>query len=190
MKILVAVILSFICAYAGADNNRGFYIGVGMAENMYDDDVIDVSNSRAVELLGGYKYNAALGVEIRVGQGSSNGKSDTYNDPNAIGEELPGRLEREIDSYYAVYYKPELVNDEAKLYLLLGYMDIDSIETIQAQDGTVISELSVAESGASYGVGIGFIVTEKINFNIEYRTLPKQNDVESEIVSANFDYRF
>jgi hypothetical protein len=100
MKRLLAVVMSLVSVCAMADNERGFYVGVGMAEFMYDDETIDVSNARTAEILGGYKYNAALGVEIRYGTGVSEGKSK--NDATA------GRLKREIDSYYAVYYKPEL----------------------------------------------------------------------------------
>ena len=183
MKRLLAVAMSLMSVCAVADNARGFYVGAGMTEFMYDDEMINVGNARTAEILGGYKYNAALGVEIRYGTGVNEGESEGDND-------LPGRLERDIDSYYAVYYKPELINDEAKLYLLLGYMDVDSTESVVAADGSTISELDISESGASYGVGIGFILNERFNFNIEYRTLPEQNDVETEIVSANFDYRF
>ena len=179
MKLLLAVVMSLLSVCAMADNARGFYVGVGMAEFMYDDEVIDVGNARTAEILGGYKYNAALGLEIRYGAGVSEANSEDDDS-----------LEREIDSYYAVYYKPELINDEAKLYLLLGYMDVDASETLFAQDGSEVSQLDISESGASYGIGIGFILNQRFNFNIEYRTLPEQNDVETEIVSANFDYRF
>ncbi len=182
MKRLLAAVMSLMSICAMADNERGFYIGAGMAEFMYDDEVIDVSNARTAEILGGYKYNAALGVEVRYGTGVSEGKSSS--------SDLPGRLKREIDSYYAVYYKPELINDEAKLYLLLGYMDMDASETLLAPDGSALSQTDFSQSGASYGIGVGFILTERFNFNVEYRTLPEHNNTETEIVSANFDYRF
>lgn len=190
MKNFVAVVLCLVSVCAMADNQRGFYVGVGMAEFLYDDEVIDPGNSRSAELIGGYKYNGALGVEIRYGTGIAESKGNTYVDPANITAELPGRFTRELDSYYAVYYKPELINDEAKLYLLLGYMDIDSSETILAQDGSTVSQVNLSESGASYGIGVGFILPHNFNFNVEYRTLPKQNGVETEVVSANFDYRF
>lgn len=182
MKRLLAVVMSLVSVCAMADNERGFYVGVGMAEFMYDDETIDVSNARTAEILGGYKYNAALGVEVRYGTGVSEGKSK--NDATA------GRLKREIDSYYAVYYKPELINDEAKLYLLLGYMDMDGTETLHAPDGTATLQADFSQSGASYGIGVGFILNERFNFNVEYRTLPEHRNTETEIVSANFDYRF
>lgn len=187
MKVLVALVLSVLSVCVAADNARGFYVGGGVGFVMYDDDVIEVRNSRSAEIFGGYKYNSLLGLEVRAGQGVAAGKSDTYPDPANADAELPGDLERELGSYYSIYYKPELINDEAKLYLLLGYMEMDSTETVSG-----VSDVSVSESGASYGIGIGFVVTEKLNFNIEYRTLPESsaNDIETTMASANFDYRF
>lgn len=189
MKVLATIILSALSFGALADNSRGFYVGAGMAEVMYDDDEPDVSNSRAFELFGGYKYNSALGLEIRAGRGAKSGKGEIFYTDSEDNLEV-GQVERELDSYYSVYYKPELINDEAKLYLLLGYMKADSTETMIGGSGAVMGEEEFSESGASYGIGVGFIVTEKINFNVEYRTIPSEGDNEPSIVSANFDYRF
>lgn len=187
MKISVAVILMLFSNFALTDNNRGFYAGAGASVTMFDDDVIDIDNAHALELVGGYKYNAWLGVDLRIGKGISAGESDTY----LVGaDELNGRLKREIDNYYSIYYKPEVINDEAKIYLLIGYISMDFSEQIDAADGTRISSISGTESGASYGIGIGFVINEQVNFNIEYRTIPDEEDRDPAMASANFDYRF
>lgn len=187
MKISVAVIFMLFSVVVLADNNQGFYAGAGASVTMFDDELVDVDNAHAFELVGGYKYNAWLGVDLRVGKGISAGESDTY----FIGsDEMNGRLKREVDNYYSVYYKPEVINDEAKLYLLIGYTSMDFSEEIDAADGTRVSSVSGSESGASYGIGIGFIINKQVNFNIEYRTLPDERDSDPAMASANFDYRF
>lgn len=187
MKKLMAVILILFPVFVLADNNRGFYAGAGAAVTIYDDDVIDVDNAHALELVGGYKYNAWLGVDLRIGKGVAAGENDTYL---VGGDEVNGRLKREVDNYYSVYYKPEVINDEAKIYLLIGYTSMDFSEEIDAADGTRVSSVSGSESGTSYGIGIGFIINKQVNFNIEYRTLPDERDSDPAMASANFDYRF
>src|SRR5690606_5203705 len=143
MKIFTASILMFFSAFALADNNRGFYAGAGASVTMFDDDVIDVDNAHALELVGGYKYNAWLGVDVRLGKGVSAGESDTYFVGN---DEMNGRLKREVDNYYSVYYKPEVINDEAKLYLLLRHIVVDLTEQINATDRTIVSSVGGTEA--------------------------------------------
>lgn len=187
MKISMAVIFMLFSVVVLADNNQGFYAGAGASVTMFDDEVVDVDNAHAFELVGGYKYNAWLGVDLRVGKGISAGESDTY----FVGSnEMNGRLKREVDNYYSVYYKPEVINDEAKLYLLIGYTSMDFSEEIDAADGTRVFSVSGSESGASYGIGVGFIINKQVNFNIEYRTLPDEGSHDPAMASANFDYRF
>lgn len=187
MKISMAAIFMLFSVVVLADNNQGFYAGAGASVTMFDDEVVDVDNAHAFELVGGYKYNAWLGVDLRVGKGISAGESDTY----FVGSnEMDGRLKREVDNYYSVYYKPEVINDEAKLYLLIGYTSMDFSEEIDAADGTRVSSVSGSESGASYGIGVGFMINKQVNFNIEYRTLPDEGSHDPAMASANFDYRF
>jgi len=187
MKISMAAIFMLFSVVVLADNNQGFYAGAGASVTMFDDEVVDVDNAHAFELVGGYKYNAWLGVDLRVGKGISAGESDTY----FVGSnEMDGRLKREVDNYYSVYYKPEVINDEAKLYLLIGYTSMDFSEEIDTADGTRVSSVSGSESGASYGIGVGFMINKQVNFNIEYRTLPDERDSDPAMASANFDYRF
>src|SRR5690606_41637975 len=109
MKKLMAVILILFPVFVLADNNRGFYAGAGAAVTIYDDDVIDVDNAHALELVGGYKYNEWLGVDLRIGKGISAGEGDTYL---VGGNELNGRVKREDDSFYSIYYKLEDIKDE------------------------------------------------------------------------------
>src|SRR6187402_48408 len=87
LKKTSLLVLGLIALPAFADNNKGFYVGIGMSgvDDKQDfqtiDNVeynIDTNQLRLVELIGGYKYNAALGGEIRLGSGVSSGEGTPF----------------------------------------------------------------------------------------------------------------
>ncbi len=177
MKILILVFLSLLSIQAVAD--QGFYVGGGGGLVRFDDEVATGASLKnvelgAAELLGGYKYNNALGIEVRAG---SNLKKRTI---------ATGGVEREIaiDHYESIYYRPELTNPEAKLYALIGYSQVEQ------SSSTGTDEVSDSLSGLSYGIGIGFTMNPDFNFNIEYRRLLDESDFEINIAGINIDYRF
>ena len=188
MKKIFALAIGLLALPALADNNQGFYAGAGFASiKDYQDGVEDLSRIKAGELFGGYKYNAALGVELRVGSGFSTGTSNFYFSDGQL--QTGGILERDIDSYQSIYYKPELVNDEAKLYALLGYTHLSSSAKTTSSTGLVTS-LDTSASGFSYGLGIGFVVDEHFNVNFEYRNICEDVSGKPNLASVNIDYRF
>jgi opacity protein-like surface antigen len=189
MKKLCVLALSLLALPVLADNNRGFYLGAGAASLKDDQDgVEDISQIRAAEFFGGYKYNNALGIELRLGKGQSTGTSNTYLDVANVLQ--PGSLEREIGNYRSIYYKPELVNDEAKLYALLGYTHVSTSGTIKDEAGALVRSTDVSASGFSYGVGIGFVINDHFNINIEYKNLSDEISDKPNLASLNLDYRF
>jgi hypothetical protein len=189
MKKLCILALGLLALPALADNNRGFYVGLGGAGIKDEQDgVNNVSRIRAIELFGGYKYNNALGGEIRIGSSQKSGTGKNY--ATADGTVLSGNLERDIDSYESIYYKPELVNDEAKLYALLGYTHLSTSGKVTDQAGTVIYDVEDSASGFSYGVGVGFVINEHFNVNFEYRSICKEVSNKPNLAAVNIDYRF
>lgn len=189
MKKLCVLALSLLTLPALADNERGFYIGAGVASiDDLQDGIDNVSQIRAVELFGGYKYNAALGVELRLGNGQTTGESNRYFD--STGKLQSGSLERDIGSYQSIYYKPELVNDEAKLYALLGYTHLNSSGKIFDATGKLVSSSDDSASGYSYGLGVGFVINEHFNINLEYKNICEEISGKPNLASVNIDYRF
>lgn len=177
MKKAYLLALGLLAIPALADNNRGFYLGVGASGISDEQDApVDTTQIRAGELLGGYKYNAALGVELRLGSGLREGSSKE------------GDLEREIGDYQSIYYKPELVNDDAKLYALLGYTRVTSSANQDTAAAVANKELSY--SGASYGIGVGFVINKQFNINFEYKNLCDDLYNKPSVASVNLDYRF
>lgn len=196
MKNLTVLLLSLISAYAAADNTRGFYLGAGLGFTRFQDtSEFDYGTNdlrfRTIELFGGYKYSSPLGLELRVaGNYPKLDRTESVDGPT--GDET---LEHEytIDQYESLYYRPELANEEAKLYGLLGYSRLKRTQTTtNLTDGSTFgeAETSETESGLSYGVGVGFVVNVDYNINFEYRRIIDKSDYKANVAAINFDYRF
>jgi len=152
--------------YAGGNLN---YIDAGVSDAQNDDTTF-----RSIEALAGYKYNGWLGGEIRIGIGTSDESYATATGDYEVG----------IDHHESLYYRAESANDVAKLYGLLGFTSAQT----SIDDGTTSS--SGSESGFSYGAGIGFVASEVVNVNFEYRVLLSKEDYDYSLFSIGFDYRF
>lgn len=213
MKKLSLLAAGLLALNAFADNDRGFYVGLGGAViDDYQDGIENLSHIKAQELFGGYKYNDALGVELRIGNGRTTGTT-SYNLPyeDSQGVNLPNQrhfysIEREINHYTSIYYKPELVNEEAKLYALIGFTSVstegsrqdDVKKAVSNSSGNITwNTLSTAttkdsgtHSGFSYGVGVGFVLAEHFNLNIEYRNICNDISGKPNMLGVNVDYRF
>jgi opacity protein-like surface antigen len=188
MKIICALALSLVVMPVLADNNQGYYLGIG-ATSIKDiqDGSEDITRIQTNELLGGYKYNDALGLELRLGRGQKAGSR--YYELDKDGAKL-GHLKRDISGYQSIYYRSELVNDEAKLYALIGYSQLKSelmIQNINEGEKKITNERF---SGLSYGVGVGFVVGEQLNLNLEYKVFCDDIGNDFNAGSLNLDYRF
>ena len=134
----------------------------------------DDNTWQPLELFGGYKLNPFVGGEIRVGA-SSGGDSN-------------------ITNYESIYYRTESSNSVGKTYLLVGYTHAD----VEAQTG------NFNFNGFSYGAGVGFVINDHFNLNLEYKVLSNAKgtwyqdkftrvedlNIKLSSVSATVDYRF
>ncbi|HSC69341.1 MAG TPA: porin family protein [Cellvibrio sp.] len=160
-------------AFAGDNTLGGFYAGGGLADVKMRFDEGGSLDWTAVEALGGYKHNAYLGGEARVGFASEHGIDLLYN---------------------TLYFRTESSNDTAKTYLLLGY----SFGVLKLDESDEGEDDTVSVNGLAYGAGVGFAVTPQLNFNIEYQMIMdgdakyegESQDMELSGVSLNLDYRF
>jgi opacity protein-like surface antigen len=170
---LAALVLGLpMVVIAGDNSTDGFYAGGGVADVKLRFDEGGSLDWTTGEVIGGYKHSPFVGGEARLGYGSENGFDLLYT---------------------SFYYRTESSNDTAKTYLLFGYtlgqvmLDADS-----GEDDTV------SLNGFSYGVGVGFPVTSRLNFNLEYRMILDgkskfedfKENVELSGASVNVDYRF
>src|SRR5690606_30589290 len=103
----------------------------------------------------------------------------------------PGQtIHYSLDSYTAVYFRPEITNQEARLYFLLGQTSFDVSSEIVDSEDNLIAEGVENFSGPSYGFGAGWYYGPNFTFNLELRKL--LDDDKDEFTSVNFgmDYRF
>lgn len=196
---LIFIVLGANISYA--DHKRGLFAGVAgsyisndtlIAENAHRKDV-DIP---ALEINLGYKYNSLLSMDVRSGKGLH-----TRSIPTSLEASATGFNEYSIDSYRSYYWRPELINSEAKIYLLLGYttldFSIDEFQNIEDGDPSRLPGSKLSEKGKSYGLGVGWFINDKLTFNVEYRVLIEKDDVGSQnqeleftTFTAGFDYRF
>lgn len=163
---------------AMADNNRGFFAGVGVsAINVDDSASFDKANLWTAELFGGYKFNSWLGGEVRYGTGL--GEEELYLDWG-----VPGTAKMDIDNSVSVYYRAESVNQTGRFYALLGYSDVEY--TVIGEGG----KATLSEDDFSWGLGAGFIIAPKLNLNFEYRNLIDVEDYRFTTITTSLDYRF
>jgi hypothetical protein len=180
-KSLISIaLLSALATSAYADNRSGFYAGLGGLRVETDLRSVGGGSSavNAAELFGGYKHNAYIGGELRVGVGVSES-----NFLATVGTETAS-VELTIPTYQSIYYRVESANQTAKSYLLLGYSSVELESEFQSRTG------SDTEGGLSYGGGIGFVINERGNLNFEYRVLVDTSSRELTTLGVNYDFRF
>lgn len=167
MRLLVTAGLLALPVSSWAINTEpaGFYAGVGVSQ-------IDFSGKKTVnlkekpewtaaELSAGYKHSPFVGVETRLGIGSS---------PDLM--------------YGGIYYRTESANDTAKTYLLAGF----SAATIDSDNGGKDSSLSGFSYGAGVGFPVGSNLNFNLEYRVLLDD--GDEDVKLNAFTASVDYRF
>ncbi|MDO3387577.1 porin family protein [Gilvimarinus sp. SDUM040013] len=161
-----------------ADNNRGFFAGVGAsAINVDDSASFDKANLWTAEIFGGYKLNPWLGAEVRYGTGL--GEEELYLDYAGLST-----TKMDIDNSVSIYYRAEAVNQTGRFYALLGYSDVEFTVLGNGASATL------SEDDFSWGLGAGFIVAPKLSLNFEYRNLVDVDAYRFTTITTSLDYRF
>ncbi len=185
--LLATAILLFACAVS-ADDQDGLFIGGNWASldaNFFDDEKNSITY-RTLEFYGGYRINSWLGFDGRIGLGLTS--EDIANDGNTSDDTSDDyTYEDSVQHFEAIYYRPELSNETAKLYALLGLANVvrNGSNFSDGQSGGTKSD-----SGFSYGAGIGFVINKRFNLNFEYRSLLDQDGAEYSSVGGGVDFRF
>ncbi len=185
IPLVTAALLSSQFASA-APHDRGFFVGGNLGYVITEDLMVtgveeDEINFRAYEINFGYKYNNWLGVDIRFGSGLTDRSFD-----NTGG----GDTEFGLGSYSAIYFRPEITNNDARLYFLIGQTSFDVTSVNIDSTGASSNPQSGSYSGASYGMGAGWYNGPDFSVNLELRKLMDDEDGDFSSVHLGFDYRF
>lgn len=190
MKFLfLSASLLLLSNTALANQDRGFYVGGAGAYLSSETFRSPLDNEDkvylpALEFVGGFRYNNLVGLDIRMAAGLNERDSN----PDTVAE----LVEYSLDNYASMYYRAELVNEEARLYGLLGYTFLNaSRETPNiAEGGANFEKVELSEQGFSYGIGIGWFVDINVTMNVEYRILIDTEEYDFDVVTFGWDYRF
>ena len=187
MKPILAATIALLILYSGiafASKDRGVYVGAGFnlvnigAEDRFSNDV----QFKVGEILLGYKHNRFVGLEARTGM-SLNDEVIAINQNGNSGADTT--LKASFSTYTSIYYRAEFANEIAKLYLLLGQTQLSTVNEF-----TDTNDVTLTDSGFSYGIGLGLWLNERINLNFEIKNLVT-TDTDSFFSSGiNVDYRF
>lgn len=182
---LIAVLLAAICSnIALADKDKGFYAGAGI--DLVGVGVKDIYRNgvtfKVGELQFGYKHSKWLIAEVRAGA-SLNDEIIAYDNNDSLG--IPDFSTTSIDYFYSAYYRAEISNEIAKLYLLVGQTQMQT--TSEFED---VAKLTLSDSGLSYGLGFGLWLDERMNLNFEYKVLVDTSVDSFKASTISADYRF
>ncbi|MFL0802340.1 MAG: porin family protein [Agarilytica sp.] len=185
MRVLILAFFVLTALSANASKDKGVYIGgsVSLVNVGVNDPFSNEVTFKTGEILLGYKYNRYLGAEIRRGQ-SLQEEVISVDDPNTG---LEDSVTATLDSYWSYYYRAELANEIAKVYLLLGQ---SSITTQIEFDESGRADFEASESGLSYGIGFGLWLDERMNLNFEFKNLVSTDTDNFTSGSISADYRF
>ncbi|HTF97796.1 MAG TPA: outer membrane beta-barrel protein [Cellvibrio sp.] len=160
-KIMTVGLLALpVSALAINTEPAGFYAGTGLSQIEFSGSSDEDPDWTALELSGGYKHSPYVGVETRLGFGSS---------PDLM--------------YGGLYYRTESANETAKTYLLLGFGGAN----IEAESGDDFS-LSGISYGA--GIGFPVARNLNFNLEYRVLVDDSGEDVSLNALTASLDYRF
>ena len=147
------------------------YIGLSIASLNFDSTINGnvLENGHPLALIGkiGYDFMDNLGIEARAGVGV---KTDTI-----------GTATDKLKSLYAVYLKPNVtVFEKVNVFGLLGYGTVN--ETVNG--------ISNNSSGASYGAGLSYKMSENLNIGIDAVRYATKNSQNSDAYAFGFEYKF
>lgn len=229
MKKLLLTALSSLAMGAYAADDHKFYAGGGLSfwelkNSEQGDGKINLS---ALEASAGYEALPWLAIEGRVGFGIERDREEfstgLYNNTlNAETELMDFKQDItdakvELEYYASIYLKPQIKNDTAVLYGLLGYTTYSTtfegytqtymgsytpstgVITDWNRDGaaTALPSDSQSESNFSMGLGVGFYFKDRYVFNIEYKNFAQsapvgdtENSVRANGLNFGVNYSF
>lgn len=231
-KLLLIALSTSLAMGANAADEHKFYAGGGLSLWNVDTGVQGRTHINLSTLDGivGYEVLPWLAVEGRAGVGIERDKTEAYFDfyniqPVDGSDDLSSFqqdsliLKSELNYYASFYLKPQIKNDIAVFYGLIGFTTYDSeFEIIQQtyegqylindDDELVVTSYnpmgdptygaySESEVSFSMGVGVGFFFHDRYAVNFEWKNLVQSKpfgDTEGELgiegVTANVTYSF
>lgn len=221
--------LSSLAMGAYAADDHKFYAGGGLSfwelKNSAQGD--GKVNLTALEGAAGYEALPWLAIEGRIGIGAERDRdyftTGMYNNTANLGSGTINfnqdvtDLKAELEYYASIYVKPQIRNDVAIFYGLVGYSAYSATFEgyTQTFEGTynpssnqitnvdrsgeaiALSGESQSESNFSMGLGVGFYFKDKYVLNIEYKNFAQsapigdtENSIRANGLTLGINYSF
>jgi OOP family OmpA-OmpF porin len=177
---LAVLLLALASTAAFADNDEGFYAGVGVGQ--FNVEISNVSSATfkgddtVYKVFGGYRMSSFLGFELDyVDLGSA---SDTVSNV---------KIETKINGW-APYVTGTIALGPIELLGRLGYYfyNID----VKGTSGAIAASGSKSTEDLVYGVGIGITLFERLHARLEYEEFDLGDTKKSNAVWLSGAWRF
>jgi opacity protein-like surface antigen len=199
LVIAVATCASFPLAAQAAggispsteENRTGWFAGAGIGSLSLESTGMRSQDLGYVFVQGGWRFNRYLAVGVRAGA-SSDTVLDLEEDFDIdFGVDLePPEVDLKLAGVYGVFAQAYLpLAENWDLYALVGY----SQATIEVSAEDVYGEVSASDSSGSfsYGVGVSWIVSPRMAFDLEYQPVVAEgSDWSASSLNLGFRFRF
>jgi opacity protein-like surface antigen len=179
MKKLLLLSLSTLAMSAHAWQPT-YYLGSGFSSWQLSphEGTSSTFSIRSLEGMAGVELTPYTAVEVRLGAGVSSSRVYIRNENGDIS-----KADMEVPYYASLYFKPQIRNEKASLYGLLGYTSMD----LSIGEGVALDD-SFAD--LSLGIGVTFAINEHFDFNAEWKKLIMSEDFDMRGSTIGFTYRF
>jgi opacity protein-like surface antigen len=176
---------------AAAENRTGWFAGAGIGSLSLESTGMRSQDLGYVFVQGGWRFSRYLAVGVRAGA-SSETVLDLEEDFDIdFGFDLePPEVDLKLAGVYGVFAQAYLpLADNWDLYALVGY----SQATIEVGAEDVYGEVSASDSSGSfsYGVGVSWLVSPRMAFDLEYQPVVAEgSDWSASSLNLGFRFRF
>lgn len=173
------------------ENRTGWFAGAGIGSLSLESTGMRSQDLGYVFVQGGWRFNRFLAVGVRAGASSAavlNLEEDFDIDfEPGLG---PTEVDLRLVSVYGVFAQAYLpLAENWDLYALVGY----SQATLEVSVDEIPWEASVSDSSGSfsYGVGVSWIVSPRVAFDLEYQPVVAEgSDWSASSLNLGFRFRF
>jgi opacity protein-like surface antigen len=179
MKKLLLLGLSVLATSAHAWQ-PAYYVGSGVTWWQFGvHGLPGTATIGTLEGLAGIDFTPYTAVEVRLGAGMNTGRQ----------RYVETTLEIDTPYFASIYFKPQLRNEIASLYGLLGATttDVNANFSPSIQPGDTVDD---TYTDLSYGIGVSFVASEHFDVTFEWKKLIATDEFDMRGGTIGFTYRF
>jgi opacity protein-like surface antigen len=176
---------------AAEENRTGWFAGAGIGSLSLEATGLRSQDVGYVFVQGGWRFSRFLAVGVRAGASSASVLDLEEDFDIDLGVDLePAEIDLSLASVYGVFAQAYLpIAENWDLYALVGY----SQASLEVSVDDIYGEISASDSSGSfsYGVGVSWIVSPRVAFDLEYQPVVAEgSDWSASSLNLGFRFRF